>query len=455
MFSKLSGPLAKLTGRMIVPVIIQTKKDDAPIIKDLLDDYGLERRVLNFGMVATVLPTELFTTLDKMEEILRVYKDYPVSIPEATAGEGFELFRGGSFLGNLLKTRSLAQTLRTMRDTVSEKKQSWVGTKESGDYLGIQEALEVGIDGNGIKIGIVDTDSSIRFQRHPQLSGRVIGHAVNLGMMSSDTNGHGGHVATTAMGSQGTSPLGLEVRGIAPLASGVGVKVLFTPAGTGSASSVIEGINYALEQKCDVINLSLGSNPEGNISDDPIVQAIEQVPQNVVVCCASGNDGPGTGSVDTPGISKSALTVGAFDTRLGKIADFSSRGPTPGGVVKPDFIMPGVNIYSGITPRTIMDRIGDLISEGYGPLSGTSMATPHMAGMVALIKDFYMEDYGIQVTADVVRNIGARYGHSKNNIDGYGLLTWEMVKKYGASFRGSKQAEQPWRGDETPVPAPD
>ena len=125
-----------------------------------------------------------------------------------------------------------------------------------------------------------------------------------------------------------------------------------------------------------------------------MVQIVEKAWEaGIVVCVAAGNEGPDNGTIASPGISDLVITVGALDDN---VADFSSRGPTkykdknePNQfVTKPDLLALGVNIISLRSPNSYLDKLqkGSRVEVDYCVLSGTSMATPICAGVVALMK---------------------------------------------------------------------
>jgi subtilisin family serine protease len=105
----------------------------------------------------------------------------------------------------------------------------------------------------------------------------------------------------------------------------------------------------------------------------------------VMVCVAAGNSGPGARTVGPPGCAHKVLTVGAC-SNSDAIASFSSRGPTSDGRVKPDVVLPGVNIASCRAQGTSMGTPVDTL---YTRASGTSMATPHATGIVALLVEAF------------------------------------------------------------------
>ncbi|MEM2529339.1 MAG: S8 family serine peptidase, partial [Ignisphaera sp.] len=172
------------------------------------------------------------------------------------------------------------------------------------------------------------------------------------------------------------------LKGVAPGALLMNVKVL-NRHGEGYDSWIISGIEYAAYygpngvpndgDEADILNLSIG----GYITDgtDPLSLACDAaMDAGKVVVVAAGNDGY-YGSINAPGAARKVITVGAsskFDT----IATFSSRGPTIDYRVKPDLVAPGVVILAALAGS----------GDGYIGFSGTSMATPHVSGAAALIK---------------------------------------------------------------------
>lgn len=169
-----------------------------------------------------------------------------------------------------------------------------------------------------------------------------------------DDNGHGTHVAGTIAAVRDLK----GVVGVAPKAKIYSVKVL-DKNGYGRVSWIIAGIEWAADTKTNVINMSLG----GPYSVDSFAQAVEAAyKKGVVIVCSAGNT---SGSVNYPAKYPESIAVSASDS-LDKIALFSSRGP------EIDFIAPGVDVYS--TYR----------GSAYATMSGTSMASPHVAGLAAL-----------------------------------------------------------------------
>ncbi len=171
--------------------------------------------------------------------------------------------------------------------------------------------------------------------------------------------------------------------------AGVAVNALLINAkvmdntGSGQEDWIISGIQWSvLNESANVISMSFASNDPVDDGSDPISQAVDWATNQGVICCAAaGNNGPYYGSVASPGCAKTAITVGACDDS-GNLASFSSLGPTSDYRIKPDVVAPGVNI---VAARASGTSLGDPVDQYYTRLSGTSMATPHVAGAAALI----------------------------------------------------------------------
>jgi len=227
---------------------------------------------------------------------------------------------------------------------------------------------------------VVDTgiDSS-----HVDLNqGQVIGWKDFVGSRASayDDNGHGSHVSGILAG-QGD---GLwSRRGVAYGTALVGVKAL-DASGAGSTTNIINGINFCVTSKAayniKIINLSLGTGGSSDGKDSVSVAVNAAFDAGILPVVAAGNDGPAASTVGSPGAASKALTVCSLaDPGEGGffISTFSSRGPTADSRVKPDVCAAGESISS----------VAAGSGSGYTTLSGTSMATPFVAGVVALMID--------------------------------------------------------------------
>ncbi|MFG2481102.1 S8 family peptidase [Streptomyces fagopyri] len=239
-------------------------------------------------------------------------------------------------------------------------------------------AWKAGYEGQGVKVAILDTGVDAN---HPDLAGRVAEAKDFSGSTSTnDAFGHGTHVASIVGGTGAAS--GGTRRGVAPRADLLIGKVLGDD-GYGSESSVIDGMEWAASQHAKVVNMSLGSGTptDGTDSMSEAVNTLTASTDTLFVV-AAGNEGPSMSTVSSPGAADAALTVGAVD-RDDSLASFSSRGPRlVDGAVKPDVTAPGVGIVAARASGTTM---GTPVDANYTSASGTSMATPHVAGAVALL----------------------------------------------------------------------
>jgi major intracellular serine protease len=219
--------------------------------------------------------------------------------------------------------------------------------------------------GKGITVAILDTGCDIT---HPDLKERIVGgrnFTIDDGgnpEIYKDYNGHGTHVAGTIAATENNN----GVIGVAPEANLLIIKVL-DHNGSGQYEWIINGINYAIEQKVDIISMSLGGPEDLPELHEAIKKAVSN---NILVICAAGNEGDGMDSTDEfdyPGSYNEVISVGAIDLER-RSSKFSNSNN------ELDLVGPGEKILS------------TFLNGKYATLSGTSMATPHVAGAMALIK---------------------------------------------------------------------
>ncbi|MFD4035211.1 S8 family serine peptidase [Streptomyces sp. NPDC058637] len=272
--------------------------------------------------------------------------------------------------------------------------------KESVPQISAPQAWAAGYDGKGTKVAVLDTGIDVD---HPDVKDRILEtRSFVPGEGVDDKNGHGTHVASTIAGS-GAASQGAE-KGVAPAADLLVGKVL-GDGGSGADSGIIEAMEWAKAAGADIVSMSLGS-PVPDDGSDPMSRAVDALSADggPLFVIAAGN-AYGAGTIGSPGSAEKALTIAAVDKRDGRAA-FSSMGPLVNSYgLKPDLSAPGVDINAAAS-RSVPDMEGM-----YQSMSGTSMATPHVAGAAAILKQRH-PDWSGQRIKDALMSTSAR-------LDGY------------------------------------
>lgn len=245
-------------------------------------------------------------------------------------------------------------------------------------------------EGSGAKIAIVDTGVQ---SNHPDLAGKVVGgwDFVDNDSTPQDGNGHGTHCAGIAAAVTNNST---GIAGTAPKASILAVRVL-NNSGSGTWTAVANGITYAADQGADVISLSLG----GTVGNSGLQQAVDYAwSKGSVVVAAAGN--AGTTAPNYPAYYSNAIAVASTDQNDNK-SSFSTYGSWV------DVAAPGSSIYATYPTST------------YASLSGTSMATPHVAGVAGLLASQGRSASNIRAaienTADKISGTGTYWAKGRVN----------------------------------------
>jgi len=298
-----------------------------------------------------------------------------------------------------------------------------------------------GVQGANVTVGVIDTGIAAD---HPDLMGKL--RPVNGWFdpygdtpSPSDWHGHGTHVSGTIAGGNAS---GTHI-GVAPQATLI-VAQLFNewdwPPVT--EAEVLACMQWMMDPDgdpntndgADVVNNSWGDYRSHSPNMyDPIKDALNAwIAANIVPVFAIGNDGPSPRTTGSPGDYPMALGVGATNSN-DNIADFSSRGPVfwegIGEIIKPDVSAPGVYVYSSVP-------------WGYEYWSGTSMASPHVAGIVALMIS-YARSQGISLSVDTIKQLikatAVDLGQSGPDND-YG---WGRIDAFAALMPLAPDANEP------------
>jgi subtilisin family serine protease len=248
--------------------------------------------------------------------------------------------------------------------------------------------------GRGVRIAVLDTGMDLS---HPDFFGRAINsQSFVSGEQVQDGNGHGTHCIGTALGPKAPAT-GVRRYGCASMGNIFAGKVL-SNGGSGADNGILAGINWAIANQCRVVSMSLGARVTPGEAFSPIYEAVAQralaARPGTLIVAAAGNDSRLPSGerreppvpVSRPANCPSIMAVGAVDSSL-RIAPFSNGGinANGGGV---DIAGPGVSVFSSLPTNR----------GTHGFLSGTSMATPHVAGIAAM----WLEARGSTTTAQAL-----------------------------------------------------
>lgn len=279
------------------------------------------------------------------------------------------------------------------------------------DKINIENAWDINRNSDDVVVAVLDTGVDYN---HIELKGRVLEgiDLVNNDKDAMDDNGHGTHVAGIVAANSNY----IGINGITQKTKILPIKILDSEGYT-TSTVTIDGIYYAIENNVDIINMSLGGSASNSIEEKAILDAYNE---GIVLVASAGNEN--TNELAYPAAYTQVISVAATDENDDK-ADFSNWGEWI------DIAAPGVNILS--TAPYILDE--DNLSDGYMYMSGTSMATPIISGVCALIKAQHPNWTPQQIEWAIEKS-----SVQKDNTD-----RWNLLKGYGRvdAFRALQTLE--------------
>lgn len=264
-------------------------------------------------------------------------------------------------------------------------------------------------DGTGINVSIIDSGINTS---HLALAGQVILQNDFTPEGSTDDRCNHGTPVACIVGC-----INETYKGVAPGAKLFNAKVARVisedPLQCGILSSdAIAAIDWSIEHGAQVIQMSVGS-AVSSCYQSALAVAVNNSGKNVTIVIPAGNGGPGNQSIWTPGCAENALTVGA--SNLNSVEDYSSRGPTDYGLSKPDVVAPG----------TVTAANNDGLT--FGSHTGTSFASPHAAGVVALmLAQKQLTTYSVK---QILKSTAISLGYNQNTQGAGRVDAWAAVNK--------------------------
>lgn len=328
----------------------------------------------------------------QVSRTLSVVGGFAAEVPKARSAAGWRTLLGLTPVGQASGTPGGAAVPGT-RIWLDGKRKLLLD--RSVKQINAPAAYAAGFTGKGVTVAVLDGGVDAT---HPDLAGKVVAaKSFVSGSATQDPDGHGTHVASTVAGTGAAS--GGKYRGVAPDAKIASGRVC---GGSDCAdSAIVSGLQWAAtEVKAKIISMSLGGPDTPGL--DPLEIAVNTLSAQtgVLVVAAVGNEGGSDLPIDSPSSADAALAVGSV-SRTGAVSTFSSRGPRPAdGGLKPDVTAPGEDIMAaraagvGSGPAT----------ERYITFTGTSMATPHVSGMAALLAQQHPSWTGEQLKAAIMNS---------------------------------------------------
>ncbi|MGC9079747.1 MAG: S8 family peptidase [Nanopusillaceae archaeon] len=309
--------------------------------------------------------------------------------------------------------------------------------------IGADVANSKGYIGNGVSVAVVDTGGTYM---NSMTAGKIIKQTVIPGVFT-DANGHGEWCASAIAGRRAVDNVFTAINqkqvineGVAPGVTLYSIKALGFVIGTGSNSMLLKGLHMALEDGVNIISCSWGGSASGlKMPEDSVFYSAYNtiVQAGIIPVQAAGNSGPNPNTIDDPGDLPNVLTVGSTNAvsnpspfgPAGYVSDFSSRGPTNWGAIKPDVVAPTTITDSAITG--MLSGAYTHVVHNMQALAGTSMSTPVVAGLIALMNDAFHKQTGRYLTlTDIFDMLTAIYGSKKTNDYGYGLMSWDVFEQW-------------------------
>jgi len=272
---------------------------------------------------------------------------------------------------------------------------------------GVEALHREGVTGKGVTVAVIDSglweqDALVKDTKgRMRLAARYDALTDTEGQELVDESGHGTHISSIIVNSDPTlrmdKPTG-SYKGVAPDATLVAVKVL-DRQGLAPLLEIVRAVQWVVDHRealrIRVLNLSIAQTPGWPFWDDPVNQAVERAwASGIAVVAAAGNEGPDPGTIGSPGNLPYIITVGAVtdswtpDTRDDDyIPDFSSRGPTPTGYIKPDVVALGGHMTGLIHPDSslALEQPEDMLKSGEFVSTGSSQASALVSGILALL----------------------------------------------------------------------